>query len=217
MWVSTHSHPKVAATAKIKLKQLCCCFNTQPPEGGCVSKAVLFSRCCFSFNTQPPEGGCANSSQAAGLQKVFQHTATRRWLLSKLKPNSQFLGMFQHTATRRWLRSHYKKYHIQPLVSTHSHPKVAASLSLLANVMPPCFNTQPPEGGCDDVINKHYIDDVFQHTATRRWLPRYHLRDMHHLLFQHTATRRWLQKCGHNLQIDNLFQHTATRRWLLPI
>ena len=43
-------------------------------------------------------------------------------------------------------------------VSTHSRPKAAGPLK---NALPPAhrgFNTQPPEGGCDDVaaIAAHY-------------------------------------------------------------
>ena len=34
-------------------------------------------------------------------------------------------------------------------VSTHSHPKVAASVIDMAAVDFDSFNTQPPEGGCD--------------------------------------------------------------------
>ena len=58
------------------------------------------------------------------------------------------LVMFQHTATRRWLlrRSKIKLEFV--LVSTHSHPKVAASLPILNVLYPHSFNTQPPEGGC---------------------------------------------------------------------
>ena len=55
------------------------------------------------FNTQPPEGGC-----------VFIKT-------SKLAYN-----VFQHTATRRWLPTHFRNGCSKGLVSTHSHPKVAA-------------------------------------------------------------------------------------------
>ena len=37
-----------------------------------------------------------------------------------------FDEMFQHTATRRWLRIESNKAKISEVVSTHSHPKVAA-------------------------------------------------------------------------------------------
>ena len=36
-YVSTHSHPKVAADRTREYKELLACFNTQPPEGGCLS------------------------------------------------------------------------------------------------------------------------------------------------------------------------------------
>ena len=55
--VSTHSHPKVAAACCFLSSRTLHCFNTQPPEGGCLreDKVLLMFRC---FNTQPPEGGC---------------------------------------------------------------------------------------------------------------------------------------------------------------
>ena len=39
--VSTHSHPKVAAVKQTRNYIFKFCFNTQPPEGGCVSFVVL--------------------------------------------------------------------------------------------------------------------------------------------------------------------------------
>ena len=56
--VSTHSHPKVAANTSGNFLFPFGCFNTQPPEGGCLKKRYLFM-----------------------LNIMFQHTATRRWLL----------------------------------------------------------------------------------------------------------------------------------------
>ena len=55
--VSTHSHPKVAASRSALSIGLQTCFNTQPPEGGCkhLKTTTLQLQC---FNTQPPEGGC---------------------------------------------------------------------------------------------------------------------------------------------------------------
>ena len=101
------------------------------------------------------------------------------------------------------------------MVSTHSHPKVAASL-----------------------MSVFLLTKRFQHTATRRWLPvDWSFNTCLCFAFQHTATRRWLQKnrgtarefycrfntqppeggCGMSLFLpvtDWKFQHTATRRWL---
>ena len=55
--VSTHSRPKAAASDQIAYFVKSWCFNTQPPEGGCLifqSLHLNYQR----FNTQPPEGGC---------------------------------------------------------------------------------------------------------------------------------------------------------------
>ena len=99
--VSTHSHPKVAAGFYIGIIHFLRSFNTQPPEGGCIWYCIIkIVPSCF--NTQPPEGGCQNEQFFAPSDNLFQHTATRRWLLDK-EPN------------------------IENLTS---------------------FNTQPPEGGC---------------------------------------------------------------------
>ena len=57
-FVSTHSHPKVAALYPIRP------WWTY-----------------LSFNTQPPEGGCSTLSRTPPRIAKFQHTATRRWLL----------------------------------------------------------------------------------------------------------------------------------------
>ena len=80
-FVSTHSHPKVAAVSRQNSLRQRSCFNTQPPEGGCPHAALLF-----------PE------------TYRFQHTATRRWLPLSLPTRAAKSG-FQHTATRRWLHT----------------------------------------------------------------------------------------------------------------
>ena len=56
----------------------------------------------------------------------FQHTATRRWLLDTVDLAFLLQIEFQHTATRRWLQNRTVWHNIAFLVSTHSHPKVAA-------------------------------------------------------------------------------------------
>ena len=59
--------------------------------------------------------------------------------------------LFQHTATRRWLLiCHCAKVRGEN-VSTHSHPKVAALMVSGFAATVSCFNTQPPEGGCAKV------------------------------------------------------------------
>ena len=100
-------------------------FNTQPPEGGCCIYRQSGHRVSSGFNTQPPEGGCFGSRRQPRLRKRFQHTATRRWLPSGC------------TALR-----------VKKSVSTHSHPKVAATTTPSFPGSIRGFNTQPPEGGC---------------------------------------------------------------------
>ena len=77
--VSTHSRPKAAASsarsnipgavsfqltaARRRLPtsptglSITGCFNSQPPEGGCLA-AYQYQCLIPSFNSQPPEGGC---------------------------------------------------------------------------------------------------------------------------------------------------------------
>ena len=126
---------------------------------------------------------------------MFQHTATRRWLLpdESDKLLSMVVSTHSHPKVAAIRLHHLKPY---PLVSTHSHPKVAASYSdliiwqyrgfqhtatrrWLQAMMKSeecgymSFNTQPPEGGCTVRIVDLQLFELFQHTATRRWLPSY--------------------------------------------
>ena len=121
--VSTHSHPKVAASVKISSNPFSSCFNTQPPEGGCLiiiayklwvlyvsthshpkvaamptkSASVIFS----GFNTQPPEGGCLTLSFCHFKSSSFNTQPPEGGCVCNIHEPCNFL------------------------VSTHSHPKVA--------------------------------------------------------------------------------------------
>jgi len=121
--VSTHSHPKVAALLSVRRLPETVCFNTQPPEGGCISCQLTFKfQTCF--NTQPPEGGCggAVSTQPAGSSFNTQPPeggckAVFRFrygidCFNTQPPEGGCEGLDGET--------------VQALVSTHSHPKVAA-------------------------------------------------------------------------------------------
>ena len=77
----------------------------------------------------------------------FQHTAARRRLRTlRRRPVRRML--FQHTAARRRL----------PLARDH------------AACFAKCFNTQPPEGGCEQKYAQDAARELFQHTAARRRL-----------------------------------------------
>ena len=92
-----------------------------------------------SFNTQPPEGGCKANADVSIDGLKFQHTATRRWLPGQ--------GIQKGVAIS---------------VSTHSHPKVAASINdTTASNRTVGFNTQPPEGGCTHSIGENQMNKSF--------------------------------------------------------
>ena len=55
-------------------------------------------------------------------------------------------------------------------VSTHSRPKAAAALGAHTSKRDRCFNTQPPEGGCNESCIPFCFMPAFQHTAARRRL-----------------------------------------------
>ena len=124
-FVSIHSRPKAAAKMRSENWWQRQCFNTQPPEGGCVDyfanmllngKVSIHSRpkaaagwdipsveAVKRFNTQPPEGGCDELNNFAGSLAMFQHTAARRRLHKSLKLAAPLSKLFQHTAARRRL------------------------------------------------------------------------------------------------------------------
>ena len=77
--VSTHSRPKAAGHHRYFVFSFCCCFNTQPPEGGWLA--------------------CQKMGK---MSDVFQHTAARRRLVNR-RCAARRLSKFQHTAARRRL------------------------------------------------------------------------------------------------------------------
>ena len=79
-------------------------------------------------------------------------------------------------------------------VSTHSRPKAAAALGAHTSKRDRCFNTQPPEGGCNESCIPFCFMPAFQHTAARRRLPAAVGLDYNADLFQHTAARRRLRR-----------------------
>ena len=104
---------------------------------------IIYTTC---FNTQPPEGGWVSRSSLSTRRFEFQHTAARRRLGLPSTLCSPAL-MFQHTAARRRLALSLLVRHGNITVSTHSRPKAAGRFYKRCSLSKPCFNTQPPEGG----------------------------------------------------------------------
>ena len=106
-------------------------------------------------------------SSKKGLVSTHSHPKVAACNIHGLR---NFLKLFQHTATRRWLQSCAANALHVCIVSTHSHPKVAACLRKCKQSQWVGFNTQPPEGGCQLFAQDKWLGKMFQHTATRRWL-----------------------------------------------
>ena len=166
-------------------------FNTQPPEGGCLTLPTLqriynaFQHTAARrrlprpqervsiyacFNTQPPEGGCTGKTPKQRSKRCF-NTQPPEGGCPTLRLMGQGLVRFQHTAARRRLPANGGTDYAIKMVSTHSRPKAAARRPNRIAFKHDRFNTQPPEGGCMSffVVIVFYL--VFQHTAARRRLP----------------------------------------------
>ncbi len=99
--VSTHSRPKAAGSLLGVNGSVYTCFNTQPPEGGWRSNAIIMTGIHqVSTHSRPKAAGCRRS-------------------VSKL------VYRFQHTAARRRLGGFAANDNIGRQVSTHSRPKAA--------------------------------------------------------------------------------------------
>ena len=151
-------------------------------------------RCAdFSFNTQPPEGGWARNLGCKYKPFRFQHTAARRRLgKEKEKPPNITLFRFQHTAARRRLdcrnvqRPPGNRFNTQP--PEGGWDELANQWKEVA-----CFNTQPPEGGCLlSMLLKNLSMSCFNTQPPEGgWLSAISYQNIR-TLFQHTAARRRL-------------------------
>ena len=161
--------PEGGWLSRVKPYPLCGGFNTQPPEGGWISTVPrLRRRRCF--NTQPPEGGWhPPQPRSRTMTAMFQHTAARRrlgrcggWRICWI--------LFQHTAARRRLacaiylaNSEQKSFNTQP-------PEGGWVIWSVRIITFRSFNTQPPEGGWFWMRSDTALPVWFQHTAARRRL-----------------------------------------------
>ena len=144
------------------------CFNTQPPEGGWVTR---FKTCMFgsSFNTQPPEGGWASSQNIPTSQVVSTHSRPKAAGFAVLS----LLG-FHEVSTHSRPKAAGPSFllrHSTISVSTHSRPKAAGIIGNQWITGEQGFNTQPPEGGWVAYSRSLSRRGLwFQHTAARRRL-----------------------------------------------
>ena len=99
--VSTHSHPKVAASSGTTDKRLAQVSTHSHP------KVAAYQ--CMQTNDLL-------------LVSTHSHPKVAAYSVGLMQINSKF----QHTATRRWLLGQVVEVKAEENVSTHSHPKVAA-------------------------------------------------------------------------------------------
>ena len=232
------------------------CFNTQPPEGGCGGVHPLHSR-LSCFNTQPPEGGCFSAPEILPPLPVSTHSHPKvaagrggRGIASRLVSTHSHPKV---AAALFWVCEMIKQ------VSTHSHPKVAAGRGVGIGHAPAVSTHSHPKVAAA----QQAVHDIARRTVSTHSHPKVAAKateiEAGGRLFQHTATRRWLPQapalgcvpCGFNTQppeggcdighggqrgcgvsthshpkvaasakspnISDVawFQHTATRRWLL--
>ena len=165
--VSTHSHPKVAAGRGVGIGHAPAVSTHSHPKVAAAQQAVHdIARRTVSTHSHPKVAAKATEIEAGG--RLFQHTATRRWL-----PQAPALGCVPCGFNTQPPEGGCDIGHGGQRgcgVSTHSHPKVAASAkspnisdvawfqhtatrrwlhgAISMSVGDAGFNTQPPEGGC---------------------------------------------------------------------
>ena len=98
-------------------------FNTQPPEGGCNQNVKRFAMTPVSTHSHPKVAAVVNLLQDFRL-RVSTHSHPK--VAAQMLTDSVGGFLFQHTATRRWLLVPVSVFTHRRAVSTHSHPKVAA-------------------------------------------------------------------------------------------
>ena len=79
--VSTHSHPKVAADDEDKKEKRITDVSTHShPKVAALNQVILLGNVGVSTHSHPKVAAVINSLRTI-RDELFQHTATRRWLL----------------------------------------------------------------------------------------------------------------------------------------
>ena len=84
---------------------------------------------CYRFNTQPPEGGCLSLNTFKIYAFGFQHTAARRRLVAVAAMSAPALAVSTHSRPKAAEVPYPYRNH-RADVSTHSRPKAAAEAKM---------------------------------------------------------------------------------------
>ena len=103
--------------------------------------------------------------------RVFQHTAARRRLGTRIYPPPSEIE-FQHTAARRRLAQTLRRCRSAAWVSTHSRPKAAGTKGKTYGIGSRVSTHSRPKAAGFMCIVFYTVNPVFQHTAARRRLDR---------------------------------------------
>ena len=122
--VSTHSRAKAAAYFIDSLFGVSQCFNTQPREGGCISK-ILALKNCLSFQHTAARRRLLHFD-GANHAACTVSTHSRAKAAATASVSAFCCSLFQHTAARRRLHAGFILPTVLPTVSTHSRAKAAA-------------------------------------------------------------------------------------------
>ena len=141
----------------------------------------------------------------------FQHTAARR-RLAKQQAHITKHWQFQHTAARRRLRLNINRFYF---LTAFQHTAARRRLNANQHYTPECgsFNTQPPEGGCQEAKQGKQPVRVSTHSRPKAADAGEKIQNKKNK-FQHTAARRRLFFRISVVSPVGWFQHTAARRRL---
>ena len=120
----------------------------------------------------------------------FQHTAARR-RLAKQQAHITKHWQFQHTAARRRLRLNINRFYF---LTAFQHTAARRRLNANQHYTPECgsFNTQPPEGGCQEAKQGKQPVRVSTHSRPKAADAGEKIQNKKNK-FQHTAARRRLR------------------------
>ena len=122
-------------------------------------------RIIVSFNTQPPEGGCAFYQLLRSSHHVSTHSRPKAAATMQHSVYCCF-RVSTHSRPKAAANRHASPF-LHTTVSTHSRPKAAAAAQPRYALRIPCFNTQPPEGGCNQFFYQIPVFKVSTHSRPK--------------------------------------------------
>ena len=140
------------------------CFNTQPPEGGCLSMAArTLPLWLVSTHSRPKAAASDSVMYATCCCWVSTHSRPKAAASVLLNATVSF-SAFQHTAARRRLRELSQDFQAQENVSTHSRPKAAAQINNNAIYQEIVSTHSRPKAAAHFFCNIGRIDIVSTHS-----------------------------------------------------